>query len=147
MCWQALNNRDKRERVSDEDITVFKVMRKIKDGMYSSYFMEYPYSLGKIYEMNGLESHEGEDGYMTIEKGFHSYSSKECYIYLPYNSHGQIYIQKQRTWELSAVYDDTYNVCIIECTIPKGSKYYRNYYGEIVSDKIIINKEIPREEW
>lgn len=147
MCWQALNKRDKRERMAVEDMTVFKVMRKVKDGMYFSYYAEYPYSLGRTYEMNGLESHEGEDGYMAINEGFHSYSSKECYICVPYNSPGQIYIQKQRTWELSAVYEDTNDLCVIECTIPKGSKYYQNYYKEIVSDKIIINREIPRKEW
>lgn len=146
MCWRAFKKRDKRVRVADEDITVFKVVRKVEDGLYLSYYKDYPYYLGRAYEMKGL-SHKEIDGNMRIEEGFHSYSSKECYICIPYNNFGQIYILKQKTWELSAVYDDIYDLCIIECTIPKGSKYYRNYYGEIVSDKIIINKEIPREEW
>lgn len=150
MCWATLNNRDKEMRVADEDITVFKVMRKIQNGVYSSYYMEYPYTLGKTYEMNGLKSHKWKDGYVTIEKGFHSYSM-ECHICAIYNdseqNHKQIYITQRDTMGMIGVYQYTYDICIVECKIPKGSIYYRNSYDEIVSEKIIINKEISREEW
>lgn len=145
MCWCAYRKRDKEMRVVDKDIIVFKVMRKVAERIYSSYIMGYEYQCGKTYTINELKSHISKEGIMIIEDGFHSYSSKDCYVWSPFYSYG-ININKNG-YGMIATYNKLYGTCVVECTIPKGSKYYHNYHGEIVSEKIIINREIPQNEW
>lgn len=75
---------------------------------------------------------------MKIDKGFHSYSmdktmaTKDKYHIVIYNMENNEIVD-------SIFFSD--HLVIAKCIIPKGSKYYKNDLGEIVSDQIIITGE------
>lgn len=47
---------------------------------------------------------------------------------------------------LNGRYKNDFDVCVVKCIIPQGSKYYKNSIGEIVSDSIIIESEILEKD-
>lgn len=78
---------------------------------------------------------------IEINEGFHSYDKDVVVTFNQFYRYSRVNVffgSKLFSREFS-------NFCkpvLVECTIPKGSIYYENKDGEIVSNKIIINKEI-----
>ena len=136
MCWIG-NNSSAFEMVAEKDIKVFKVVYVFPSGIYSP-FRNYEYQIGKE-EKSEFQIVRFLTEYM-ITSGLHSYSSK-CQIHYGFVGHDVLSPNGANI----GVYRDQFPrsiTCVLQCLIPKGSKYYINELGECVSNKLIPVKLI-----
>lgn len=120
-------------RIATKNIKVQKLFIHIKDKFISPY-MEFEYERGVVYKSK-LRFNYTPYG-LYIDKGLHSYTNEtkitvvnhvdSCYCSLSLND---------MNYSLFA-FDKNNDVCIRECIIPKGSIYFMNKEGEIVSNKL-----------
>jgi hypothetical protein len=136
------------KQIAQEDIKTVKVLRDT-GGEFHAYFQRFKYEFGKLYK---TKLHVENLGYVRIDKGFHSYNDTTVphvktdggYIGTCTKIDPKTCIQVTNSiGQLLACYTSAlpaYNVVLVECTIPKGSEYWVNDDGEVVSNMIIINK-------
>ena len=134
MCWSS---KTLEKRIATEDIKTFKV-GFVKGTMLYSYYRWFHYDINRLYETT-IYPDDIERLY-RIYTGFHSYSHKKC-SYFCKTEDRHINVQSKINGKLIDRYYDN-DIMIFECTIPKGTEYYKNERGEIVSEAIIINKII-----
>lgn len=139
MCWRAFKAEKK---IAQKDFNVYKVlMTKEKDSILISPFRYFPYCLGKEYK---AEIHVEEAIFPyekdTIDEGLHCYS-EECMVKDVYKS---IAVSNHYGQTLECYTAEFYrlgtSLVVIKCTIPKGSAYYENGNGEIVTEKYTLDK-------
>ena len=109
-----------------KDIVCYKVLQRYQDNsIHSLVHHKYTWEMGKLCE-NKERGRSYSD--FCIEKGY-------------YHSYETLRVAKNAVLNISHSNDD---ILICECTIPKGTYYYRGYhlYGlsGYASKKIIINK-------
>lgn len=128
MCWIGKYAR----RVARRDITVYKV-GYILENKFISFFQSYAYEIKKINaEITLMPDIHSEYSLCVIYEGYHSYTD----ISMPYSKLGsssrKVYLGKTSStlWLCNNYYIATF-------IIPKGSDYFENYEGEIVSSNII----------
>jgi hypothetical protein len=132
MCLQT---KWKQPKVATKDMTVYKLLTPLGEKTAAPPYSDFPitYTLGRkrsttmrktsdnssfdTEAMVALRKYD-KGQYIGIGKGFHSALTKKRLI--PHSS----------------------DVCVYKCTIPKGSLYYRGFTGLIVSNKIIILKQL-----
>jgi hypothetical protein len=133
MCW--ITQDIPVERVAREDIPVFKYV--FTDDLRSYYFKNYKYVIGEaLYAILGIPFPViGFRGALSVGSGFHSYGTA-C-IVKEYDRSLNVY-PPQKRYHIGSY--NLYKLRRIECTIPKGSRYYVNDDLEYVSDKIIVNR-------
>lgn len=105
-------------RVAGRDKIVYKVLRRYGDDLISFHQM-YTYRLGKVYSSSlGVEKAFSVWAGWKVEKGLHAYINRVT------------------------AENDLYNasIVLIKCRIPKGAKYYLGMNGDIVSNRIILEK-------
>lgn len=131
MCYRAFTKKAKTKQIAEKDIKVYKICINT-DHMVVSYFQQYLYIPLEITPEISITFLE-ELGFNYIINGYHSYKSCKWYPRL----------SKYRY--LAAVIEDTYKtydakhpVVIAEFIIPKGTIYYENTNGEIVSNQIMF---------
>ena len=136
MC---LITRQKTSLIADEDIKVFKVLTKNGHAIYQSF----KYELGKIYtekiqhsedwsclgiidiewlHLNYPNGWRREPDLICLGQGFHSIDTLE--------SAKKILMEIE---ESSNIY---------ECTIPKGSEYYKDAVGFMISSSLVVNRDL-----
>lgn len=153
MCW--LSKVEKIPRTAGEDIPVYKVMwLPYEEGKFYSYYNEMEYEVRKVYSMEDFKPENAEFilfGYsMRIDEGFHSYNKDKTKIYdrlfcWEIQGSTECFPMYSRDIILTPPTDCKYkDIVAVKCIIPKGSTYYENEYGEIVSDKIMVTDEIIR---
>lgn len=144
MCWNTRIKSCAELKVAKDNIPVTKIVWITEDRI-SAYFMQFDYIIGEVYhteigtlitlEFMGFEGH--------IDKGFHSYTNESikrcnnnsCYVYLNNSTNrDKTCYHKDRICYHN--YNNETKLGIMSCIIPKGSKYYKNEVGEIVSDTI-----------
>jgi hypothetical protein len=140
------------QKIAEDDIVVFKVLRKWKDCgkpvyHYTSAVMGYPYTIGKTY-CDDIHLYKTPWNEWTIDKGLHCFSKKTTFSYKknPCSRLGRMCMIVDTGHGIVTYNDDAiglYRQVVVKCVIPKGSAYYENFRGEIVTDKIIILEEIP----
>ncbi len=131
MCWIGRCIR----KIAKRDITVYKLGR-ISENNFISLYLNYTYEIKKINKEIKLKPdmfyEYGLENKGAIYKGYHSY----IYISMPYSGlelcSRAIYLGK-RLYYISLC--NPYYVAVF--IIPKGSEYYENSKGEIVSSNII----------
>ena len=130
MCWIATNEKELTPKIAEDNIPVEKIVMlgtNIYNEEYwcSAYFNK-EYELNTTYRTYDMFLHS-----YVIEEGFHSYKGakividkelKDIYIYGKDN-------KKLDSWSIRGM-------AIMSCVIPKGSIYYENRHGEIVSNTI-----------
>lgn len=136
MCWIGKNAC----KIARRDIVVYKI-GCISKNIFTSLYQNYVYEIGKInknvvlvpdmrYNVNGV--FRIEDPLCAIYRGYHSYTSISMSYYdLDFYSR-TIYLGKRphTMWLKNYWYIATF-------IIPKGSNYFENDMGEIVSSNII----------
>lgn len=174
MCWSTYVNENKRERTAKEDMLVYKIVNKYRGfgyvsyymGMestlwrsmrplgfsYVSYYMGMEYIPDKEYSINNLMAINCSDGETIIKEGYHSYSAQECdicinHVFNTIDVYNKSKFLKEGYYEtrLSVSVPNNESTAVVACVIPKGSIYYKNEHGEIVSDHLIIKNEIEKE--
>lgn len=130
MCWVGTNDEELTPKIAEDNIPVEKIVMlgtnfDNEECWYSAYF-------SKEYELN--TTYKTDDMFLfvcVVEKGFHSYKGVRIVINKEIES---IYIYSKMNCKL-----DSWHICstaIMSCIIPKGSIYYENRHGEIVSNTI-----------
>jgi len=137
MCWRG---KIENKHTAKNDIKTFKVCRITPDKKIKPYYKINGdikiYKEGETYYSPFGVTYTGSD-YIKIDSGLHSYKiyneSIDEDTYCGCDSF--VVLKSLSTYE-------GVNARIVLCTIPKGSKYYINDEGEIVSNCIVINKVI-----
>lgn len=122
--------------VAHRDMVCYKVL----DENMCSWIQGFEYTINKVYKTELETLHEdswSSNIYFTslnkriyyknvyrISRGFHSYQRNTKQI-------GRIYIARYHRIP-----------CVFRCIIPKGSLYYKNQWGEYVSDQIVIKEKV-----
>jgi len=140
MCWvssQAV------KQIAEEDIKVFKIGESHR-GMFYSMYKNFKYQLNQLYSIN-IYINKDDDGVFVGSRGFHSYDPSIVHLKISKNGIIQwvVYAGQRRL---------DYDIVIAgyvkaECVIPKGTTYYENDFGEIISEAIIVKQLKPIEYW
>lgn len=137
MCW--FGERNAVLKIAEEDINVFKIAIKSENTIISAY-KGFQYKIEQLYETE-INLEKGYT-FASIDKGFHSYSNK-CRLIKGCSHFGYSAFRIMfKTRLLDSFGRHAVPYCRVDCIIPKGSQYYENEYGEIVSNKIILKKVI-----
>lgn len=144
MCWISIGKNDSVCHMANKDIKVFKIMKKVMndDSYFYSYYQNYTYCQGTRYTDKIELIPWGKR--LRIDHGYHSYSSEDCHVEIKDNNRS-IVVRKINGIGIKSLYENNFDVCVVKCIIPQGSKYYKNEHGEIVSDHLIIKNEIEKE--
>ena len=137
MCWRSKNLKIK---TAKRNIPIWKVVHfDNKNKIYISPIKGYHYGLGNynITNMTFQTSHYYNE--ITGYEGFHSFLNKVCYKY----SGTDIHIYKKCIFIKRFIYNMWgYSAAIAKGYLPKGTKYAVNEFGEVISNRIVINKFI-----
>lgn len=139
MCWTGNN----KSNIAKEDITCYKILKRIesRSGLTSEYY-DFVYKFGTLYETKMMAI--GSPFYFNIieiNEGFHSYDKNVVVGFNQFKEYSRVNVFSGSKL-FSHDFSGACKPVLVECTIPNGSIYYENKYGEIVSNKIIINREI-----
>ena len=133
MCWKIDKKEFKKNptcyhKIAEEDVVVYKVGYVI-DGKFIPYFRhDFTYTANSLSKEVKLGSHIGYE-YVSIDEGYHSYASS-------YKSFNELNLMMLLDGGLLN-YKSDYEYVIGKFLIPKGSEYYENDKGEIVSSQLI----------
>lgn len=150
MCWTS--NKAPIKKIADKNITVIKFFNNIGEvgkNVFLGYFNDFSYCINKEtpyikLNVSGIEI-PNVDGtshkIYNINEGYHSYS-----IYASFCKGDNLITVLKFNVGNYEKYGMTYTCDKFGlCTIPKGSEYYENEIGEIVSSSIILEKMICPE--
>lgn len=160
MCWIGKTT-DK--KIAKKNVLVYKILDRYKYGEHdllspSMKFnnniepIDYVYKQGKINTAHigpqPIKRHKkiGSEDAIRIDKGIHCYSTKCTFEHSSDTARNRIRVnltKKQFIHEIGTLHfyeeDMYYDPVIVLCTIPKGTTYYQNNAGEIVTEKLITN--------
>lgn len=129
----------KKPKIAEEDMTVYKILLKSM-GTYSTMFELFKYDLNVLYETTIKKSSDisclddiDED---ALKKTFGQWKKNPKLI-----AYGQGYHSAYEAERLKSLANE-FDGVIMECVIPKGSKYYDNISGLVVSNQLIVVKEV-----
>ena len=134
MCWISRNTPIKRK--ANQDITVYKILRISGDKSIHSPIYHTVWYIGQCKEDHNLYVYF--EGSYYISSGFHSLRRKPLIVEM--RSFCTYYEWVDGETKIS-IFSKGYNDYVFKCVIPKGSTYYENENGEIVSNKLIIVKQ------
>ena len=150
MCWFGER---KHKRVAKEDIRCKKVFYRQLGHIrnrYVSPVMKTMYVKGETYESDIVIT-RGISRW-KIDEGIHCYNMKKVDVERIKSESGERLVVKIPF--ATDNYGNKHHLCtyygndigmeavVLECIIPKGSVYYENLGGEIVTEKLIIGEEI-----
>ena len=131
MCWTTKEKPVL--KIATEEIKVKKVLTI---NMNSPYYSK-KWEANKVYKLeHPIEPFEIRWGTeWAIEEGFHS-----CANIYEHFINGTEYLSSSRifNWMTFTISTFILPVCVFDAVIPKGSEYYENEYGEMVSNKLKI---------
>lgn len=139
MCLSKVKSR--RAMIASEDITVYKVVTKVRRNVYRSPFLLFEYRVKKTYKSELVVTKDAPRNY-SVHEGLHTFQRMEDAIE---NAH------ERNNWGGSPA-------GVLECVIPKDSMYYEGKfftlsasyevikdggYPSYASDALQTVKEIP----
>lgn len=152
MCWVTKNKKFIKKRIAKEDIFVKKLMSKSMD----TKFVESP-CFNMVWEFGRCEKYREKIEILkdwdldkklaeewdldkklvyVIQQGFHSLSPT-CNV-KKINQNAVAFYESKKVFSF---FDYNNSFILVDAKIPKGSIYYENEQGEIVSNKLIILQE------
>ena len=118
-------------RSAPTSLIVYKVVVYVSPSRCRSFIMWFDYIYKHEYIETYLNIEEFGDIYIyrwKIYRGFHSFVSLDKAV---------------EEYKKAALRDR--RIALVECIIPKDSTFYKNENGEIVSDRIIINRVLKTD--
>ena len=159
MCWsQKSSSLPPTQLVSDGTVKIFKICKMRQGNLCGYIYTTFNYILGQEYQTTIDMSYVANYKKYIGNQGFHSYDASKCSVNIL--EMGDIFgnvkracIEVLRRFDNSIYHTAAYQIkdvifkdataCFIEGYLPKGTRYYVNEYGEIISDKIVLSKIIP----
>lgn len=132
MCWVTVNREDVIPHTAETDMPVYKVLRR--NGKTPRMGFDVP-----IYGEPLPKVEIKFDEYNMISEGYHSYATgvELC------DTFNSLDIKLICPEEICLNKSYYYHNCVVhKGYIPKGAKYYMNSNGEIVSETLVITKDI-----
>lgn len=130
MCWVGTNDEELTPKVAEDNIPVEKIVMSgtniYNEEYWCSAYFNKEYELNTTYKATRMFL----NGCM-VEEGFHSYKGVRIII--------DKELEGIRIYGKNNVKLDSWSIrgtAIMSCVIPKGSIYYENRHGEVVSDTI-----------
>lgn len=142
MCWEG----KKKKNIADKDILCYKILKRTEnENELISIYYQFIYELKKLYKTQIYPENSWiYDDKIYINEGFHSYDKNIVIKLQNYRNSAIVNVfSKHKVFLYEPI---SSNLVLMECIIPKGSIYYKNGYNEIVSNQIIINREIKWED-
>lgn len=147
MCWRTYYGVLSVQRTATKDIRVKKAFIVMGNTIKSLYFNSFIWTqcvlrktyLGTIrrFKLACIDDHIPQHYVWSIEEGFHS--AKYIKIVGYHRNHSLLRVDNgKRGFHVTYIRNDKTNIEILNCIIPKGSKYYVNECGEYVSDQLIV---------
>ena len=138
MCWTSTKKPVLRR--AEEPIPVFKILFRDMESVY----MHFRYHLHIKYSQR-LETPRNMISRYSIFEGIHSYDAEMSFIKdHSDDSHYFIVATKRDDLYLDTFLKSLFNLenayIQVMGVIPEGAEYYRNEWGEIVSDSIILTE-------
>jgi len=159
MCWtKNASPLPPTPLVSDGTVKIFKVCKIRQENLCGYFYTSFNYILDKEYQTTIDVTYNEKRKTYTGTQGFHSYDASKCKVKL--FEIGSIFggikrvsvgvvtcldksLYKITSYLLKDNYFKDESAYLIEGYLPKGTQYYVNEYGEIISDKIVLSKIIP----
>lgn len=139
MCTIISKKQKGHPKTAETDIEVFKICNKFNEDIATSLFQDYPYRKDKKHETDFTYADPRYEGGLDAKEAKY-YSSLEGEAECVKNGfHALNTLDKDRISKLGCL---EYESWICSFIIPKGSKYYKNPTGCIVSNQIIFNNFI-----
>ncbi len=135
MCWTGNSN----PIVAKDDIPckkIVKVLYRPPRKIYVPFFMHaksIEYVIGETYTSEIRIRYQWEDGFKEIDVGLHCYSKDVKTQHLQTGIAVNFLNNPNGRY-----YSNIYNPVLMNCIIPKGTTYYENNNGEIVTEKLKI---------
>ena len=135
-------HRDTQKKIAKEDITVYKELIYLSEYQVGTCYQDFEYVLEKLYKTEITKETPNEvihtcfdckDAEVLMKAYGDSWRINEDLISYAQGFHSAM---SQDRFKVS------YYTSIYECVIPKGSEYYENLSGLIVSNQIIIKNKI-----
>ena len=165
MCYIGKAKASRKVRVAKKDIRMFKFGTLI-DGIVVPYYQPrsgvvykegeeyYAEIIPRYYDKSNKRYESGEDknvSVVNVVKGLYSFAKSRAYCgkidkSARYGNGALRVIASVKSTFLPLHYNmHFYNnpgdaLVLIECHIPKGTKYLMDWYGETVSEKLVVDK-------
>ena len=138
MCWESHNPNKVAQKTAHSNIKVIKILAQVNGRAYFAPYMKIKYTIGEEISADKLDEPSIPSWGLTsvIRHGIHSYSV-DCGMFI--NGSGLTVLD---SW----CGCDGFDICIMDGYIPEGSHYYENEHGEIVSDKIVVERRLNKLE-
>jgi hypothetical protein len=124
--------------IAAEDLIVYKALSIFSPDYFCSIYRSFGYKVGQLYKTKITRSTNGTVFDYQDDVTYENFDHKEL-IYISKGFHAAN--KKNR---LSHEVDDDTKV-LVECIIPKGSRYYTNRTGCVVSNQIIVTGKIVKD--
>ena len=131
MCWIAYNIEELNPKIAEDNIPVEKLVKITGKDTCRSVYFAFPYKINNIYKKRIKKSSR------AIINGIHSY--KGCKFVIKdgiVSIYSRNPVRKLDSWTKNNWFYHNMNIGIMSCIIPKGSIYYENERGEVVSSTI-----------
>lgn len=151
MCWSINRISSPQANVSDEDVRVYKVLHYNYPDRLTSPYMGKEYNIGETYSVGSSQFYLSTyyNLYWYIDVGFHSYATDVFFERCGYKGMGSFLVKnferETRNPVVVGAYPYSNNLKVFECHIPAGTQYYINDDNEIVSESIVIDRDITEE--
>jgi len=136
MCLITTQKKPKKAR---KDMLVYKALRECSETIASSVYECHKYILGELYTVQIQQDNDwtaadqDDQAWLTRNYPNWNHGTETELICIGAGYHASTTPKRIQKWFTEPIY---------ECTIPKGSEYYEDATGLIVSNQIIINKKI-----
>jgi hypothetical protein len=137
-------------QILDKDIEVYKLVKRIERGKFLEFMYSHwdntLYEVGKSYnkQISFLNKPDYSNPHQLLEgeNGIYCYSPERTYLILN---------ERKERWrdhnaELHSFKQANYyklkDHFILSCIIPKGTEVYINYFGEVISEYIIVKEDL-----
>jgi hypothetical protein len=143
MCWYTNLDKHNKKKIATSDIDVCKVGYGGPNGEFYPYYQAscFTYKANEVTEEIKLKMNKNKrfpKGF--IEKGYHSYRCDKISIRYDIETNMIVIVPKNGCYGLITC--DVANQIVGDFYIPKGSEYYENENGELVSSKLIYRGKL-----
>ena len=165
MCWHTRQESNAVKKVvTGTPLKVYKIgysccyrcFEQPETEIFRSYYKAFKYRVGEVYSLDtdlDTELKIGKTRFLLpekvwdVEEGYHAYSfSTELEIVIKDLTVVLKVLSSKKSVDTYSGWLDYKNLVVATCTLPVGTEYYQNEFGEIVANKIRIDKLQSVEE-